>query len=155
VYIYIYISRDVDFDECICPFASLRPNVGAHLRAKLTLLPDILINPPNFGDASLHDKHLFSPISTDVVHSSCEAGVSTGENPASAAENPEQNSAKSAYTAPYFMCLPRGGSVRSQVDTPDGTGESSSESMMGSMRQLLASSSDAQEISGGGSSMPE
>jgi hypothetical protein len=108
----IYISRDVVFDECIYPFASLHPNAGAHLCAKLTLLPDILLNPPsNFWDASLHDKHLFSPISTDAVHSSCEAGVSTGENPVSAAENPEQNSAKSASTAPYFMCLPRGGST--------------------------------------------
>jgi hypothetical protein len=105
----IYISRDVVFDERVYPFASLRPNAGARLRAELKLLLDILLNPSsNFGDALLHDKHLVSLGSTDAVHSSCEAGVSTSVDPALTAKNPKKNGAETTLAAPYFMCLLRG-----------------------------------------------
>jgi hypothetical protein len=110
----IYISRDVVFDEHVYPFASLCPNAGTRLHAELKLLPDILLNPSsNFGDALLHDKHLVSPSSTDAVHSSYETGVSTGADPASTTKNPEQNGAETTSAAPYFMCLPQGGSAGS------------------------------------------
>jgi hypothetical protein len=39
--------------------------------------------------------------------------VSTGADPASTAKNPEQNGAKTTSAAPYFMCLPQGGSAGS------------------------------------------
>lgn len=35
----IYISRDVVFDESVFPFAALRPNACARLRAEISLLP--------------------------------------------------------------------------------------------------------------------
>jgi hypothetical protein len=38
----VYISRDVVFDEGVFPFATLHPNVGAHLRAEISLLPPSL-----------------------------------------------------------------------------------------------------------------
>lgn len=58
------------FDERVFPFASLRPNVDARLKAKLNLLPDILFNPSSsFGDANLHDHHLVSPVPANVLSS--------------------------------------------------------------------------------------
>jgi hypothetical protein len=38
----VYISRDVVFDEGVFPFATLHPNVGAHLHAEISLLPPSL-----------------------------------------------------------------------------------------------------------------
>lgn len=59
----MYVSRDVVFDENVFPFASLRPNAGARLRAELTLLPDILLNPfADFGDASLRDQTVVNSV---------------------------------------------------------------------------------------------
>jgi hypothetical protein len=54
----VYISRDVMFDETIFPFASLRPNAGARLRAEIALLPKNLVSSLTyFGDVILVDKH--------------------------------------------------------------------------------------------------
>jgi histone deacetylase 1/2 len=41
----LYISRDVTFDESVFPFAQLRTNAGALLKAELLLLPSVLRNP--------------------------------------------------------------------------------------------------------------
>jgi hypothetical protein len=49
----VYISHDIVFDEHVFPFAHLHPNVGARLRAELSILPDSLHNPDaRFGDAT-------------------------------------------------------------------------------------------------------
>jgi hypothetical protein len=37
---WVYISRDVVFNETVFPFSKLNPNVGARLRAKILLLPN-------------------------------------------------------------------------------------------------------------------
>ena len=66
----VYISRDVVFDETIFPFASMHPNAGACLRAELSVLPDILLNPSaNFGDVNVHDQSLSSPVTTNATQS--------------------------------------------------------------------------------------
>jgi hypothetical protein len=53
---WFYISRDVVFDEHVFPFARLHPNAGAWLRAELSVLRDVLLNPDSsFGDAILLD----------------------------------------------------------------------------------------------------
>jgi hypothetical protein len=49
----IYISRDVVFDETIFPFASLHPNAGVRLRAKILLLPEY--SSQHSGDDTLDD----------------------------------------------------------------------------------------------------
>ena len=52
----VYISRDVVFDESVFPFSRLNPNAGARLRSKLSVLPDVLLNPTaDFEDAILLD----------------------------------------------------------------------------------------------------
>lgn len=62
----IYISRDVVFDETVFPLVDLHPNAGARLRAKLQVLPEILLNPSmTFGDAKIHDQHLSFPNQTN------------------------------------------------------------------------------------------
>jgi hypothetical protein len=77
----IYISRDVVFDESVFPFASLRPNAGARLRAEITLLSDCLLNPSSsFGNASLRDSSLNNPIPTNASRSSAVAHDDAGEN---------------------------------------------------------------------------
>jgi hypothetical protein len=43
----IYISWDVVFDENVTPFASLHANVGARLRAEVSLLPSHVVDPPH------------------------------------------------------------------------------------------------------------
>jgi hypothetical protein len=42
--IYIYISRDIVFDENIFPFSKLHPNAGAKLRSEILLLPPSLVS---------------------------------------------------------------------------------------------------------------
>lgn len=51
----VYISRDVVFDETVYPFATLHPNIGAHLRSEVLLLPSNLLNPSSFGDGNSSD----------------------------------------------------------------------------------------------------
>jgi hypothetical protein len=40
----VYVSHDVLFDENVCPFSQLHPNVGSQLRTKILLLPPSLRN---------------------------------------------------------------------------------------------------------------
>lgn len=106
----IYISRDVVFDEQVYPSSSLRPNVGARLRAELSLLPYVLLNPSShFGDASLHDKHLISPNSTNAGSSSCTDMSCAGAKSKDAVETPTGTDQNLDLGAPYRMCLPGGG----------------------------------------------
>jgi hypothetical protein len=54
---WVYISRDVVFDENIFPFAKLRPNVGACLRSEILLLPSSLISSDHLnGGVNILDK---------------------------------------------------------------------------------------------------
>jgi hypothetical protein len=41
----VYISRDVIFDETVFPFSTLHPNVGALLKAEISLLHPMLLSP--------------------------------------------------------------------------------------------------------------
>jgi histone deacetylase 1/2 len=110
----VYISRDVVFDEHIFPFSEMHPNVGARLRAELSLLPDILKNlDSSFGDATLHDH-------TSVDCSSTNAVPSSRGDPNSAGSNLEANDAQIGLNMPYFMLLVQNdkNSTGSEVDPP-------------------------------------
>lgn len=55
----VYISRDVVFNEHVFPFCLVHPNASARLCTKLSLLPDVLLNPnTSFGEATLLDQHM-------------------------------------------------------------------------------------------------
>ena len=74
----VYISHDVTFDERVFPFAELHPNVGARLRAKISLLPENLLNSSStFGDATILDHTVSTP---NPVASSTRDSGDTGEN---------------------------------------------------------------------------
>lgn len=55
IWVRVYISRDVVFDESIFPFAKLNPNAGAHLRSELLLLPSELLNSSSSWGVQMHD----------------------------------------------------------------------------------------------------
>jgi hypothetical protein len=65
----VYISRDVVFDETIFPFHKLNPNVGAHLRAEILLLPSTSqdhATGDEFTDDPMTDM-LINPVATNPV----------------------------------------------------------------------------------------
>lgn len=104
----VYISRDIVFDEHVFPFAQLHPNAGARLRAELSLLPDILLNPSaSFGDAKLLDQSDFS-VSTNVVQ---DVGVATGETSEKHGSSRAKNLGNNVADHCHFMCNPGGGSA--------------------------------------------
>lgn len=120
----IYVSHDVVFDEQVFSFASLRPNAGAQLKAKLRLLPDILLNPSSFGADNLLDPNVRSPtpansspsLSGDLLH----AGADLGENGAGTSSNGAGNGEGAGF---YHLCSPAGGRAtgsRSQEDLSGG-----------------------------------
>jgi hypothetical protein len=91
----VYISREVIFDEHVFPFAKLHPNAGARLRAKLSVLPNALVNPnARFGDATLLNRCDNAPTNDNGAGQSTfvdDAGLhgdSVGENPSSFGANP-------------------------------------------------------------------
>lgn len=48
------------------PFQSLHPNVGARLRAEISLLLESLLNPnTDLGDETIHDSHARIPPAND------------------------------------------------------------------------------------------
>jgi hypothetical protein len=58
---YVYISRDVIFDENVFPFAHLHSNVGAHLQTEINLLPPTLLNPDfTTRGSEITDCHVFN-----------------------------------------------------------------------------------------------
>lgn len=99
------MSRDVVFDENVFPFASLHPNAGAQLRAELSFLPDILLNPEtSSGDAQIRGQHDEFPIPTNASSMPVEAMLDAGED---SAEFGDQNSSSGRH----FMCPPAGGNT--------------------------------------------
>jgi histone deacetylase 1/2 len=97
----VYISRDVVFDETIFPFASMHPNAGARLRAELSILPNILLNPStNLGDVNVQDQSVSSPVSTNATRSSGGGVVSVEKN---LEETTANSGANPGFNAPYFM----------------------------------------------------
>jgi hypothetical protein len=69
----VYISRDVVFDEHVFPFSQMHLNVGARLRAELSIPPYVLLNPSSsFGDAILHDQHGSLSAPTNPASSTCD-----------------------------------------------------------------------------------
>jgi histone deacetylase 1/2 len=96
----IYISRDVVFDEHLFPFASLRPNAGAQLRAEMQLLPDILLNSTaGLGNDNLLVPHVSSSSPAKHSPSSGEALLSTGTN------LEQEGNESAAQGTPYHMFL--------------------------------------------------
>lgn len=57
---WVYISRDVIFDESIFPFEKLHPNAGARLRKEILLLRDHLLNSDRGGVGcdDIHATHI-------------------------------------------------------------------------------------------------
>ena len=54
--------------------------MGARLRAELSLLLDVLLNPStSFGDAILHDQHVPNSTSTDGMSSPSVCDLAAGE----------------------------------------------------------------------------
>jgi hypothetical protein len=112
----IYISRDVVFDESVFPFASLHPNAGARLRAELSVLPDVLLNPSMpFGDAKIRDQHDDSPNPANVSVSSSVHLQDSGND---SAETGAENGTGGDTWPRHFMCRGTGDSASSQVDPP-------------------------------------
>lgn len=146
----VYISRDVVFDELVFPFASLRPNASARLRAEIQLLPDVLLNPSSqFGDAFVHDRHLSSPMTTDTVLSSSVDVLPAGKNLAVSGDH----TMKSALCRdPYFMCLPAGGSNNTQADTPaHGNRSDPGSSLVSACRTSSFAAGERMDVGGGSS----
>lgn len=113
----VYISRDVVFDEHVFPFSHLHPNVRARLRAELSLLPDILLNPTaSFGDAQLLDQSNIS-VSTNGVQGVGDITVETGEK--NATPN-AQNLGSNGRHHCHFMCPSEGGNhgAEHEPDSP-------------------------------------
>lgn len=78
---WVYISRDVTFDEHVFPYAELHPSAGAHLRSEISLLPDTFLNSSsNFGDAILHDHAASTPVPTNPFTRSTQSADAVGEN---------------------------------------------------------------------------
>jgi hypothetical protein len=81
---WVYISRDVVFDETVYPFSKLNPNTGYHLRSEVLLLPIDSDPCPSGGklmDNSVANMHT-NPVATNPMCSI-----------ASSEENLAQNSA--------------------------------------------------------------
>jgi len=132
------VSRDVVFDEKVFPFALMHPNAGAQLRAELSLLPDILLNPSNdFGDARDNG----SMLSSVLANSS--SGAGSASLPAGSIPTQDQGATHSydAQDRGYFMCSPTGSNTRIEADCPATAGVSVGEAASGSASGQQQSSS--------------
>ena len=76
----VYISRDIVFDETVFPFTELHANVGARLRAEISLLPSPLLTSTSFGDAKLTDQRTNPNPSMKSAQNLVDAGTKTVEN---------------------------------------------------------------------------
>jgi hypothetical protein len=65
----VYVSRDVVFDELVFTFAALHSNVGARLRAEISLLPPFLLESTSYGGRSMEIDHM--PKSIDASLQLC------------------------------------------------------------------------------------
>jgi hypothetical protein len=73
---WVYISRDIIFDEEVFPFTELYLNVGARLQAEINLLPTQFIPSSNVGPrgANYRDDPLLQTNLTPVIN-----GENSGE----------------------------------------------------------------------------
>jgi hypothetical protein len=69
----VYISRDVIFDETVCPFSTLHPNAGAHLQA------EILLRYPTLCNAH-EGERVGEPNVTNVADTTIESFADTGDS---------------------------------------------------------------------------
>jgi hypothetical protein len=149
---WIYISRDVVFDEHMFPFASLHPNAGTQLKSELRLLPDVLLNPStDLGDSNLFDYTVRSPLSTNVASPVVGALLPTGLHSEEETGNSSENDGL------YRMCYPGGDSTHAEVDMPGQDSGGGGASPSGSVSQSLPGGrgrgGHAAPISGAGSSV--
>ena len=109
----VYISRDMVFDERVFPFAQFHPNTGAQLRAELSLLPDILLNPiASFEDAKLLDQCDVS-MSTNGVQDAGTVVVETGEKDGNS-RSPNLGNNGGGW---HFMRIPGGDSAGTEHES--------------------------------------
>lgn len=123
------------FDENISPFSNICPNTGARLRAEISLLPSILLNPsmrgvehvddhvsdfPNDGDqvesfqgnrslGAQPDEVAAAPLA-DVAHTAGSAEVPDGAATNSTSQHPLHTSQESMYMSLFVVapsaCVP-------------------------------------------------
>lgn len=89
----------------------MHPNAEAHLWAKISLVPDSLLNSnASLGDASLFDPHVPSSMPTNLITSSGDlefcSGPGHGENLVQNTANSGEISCDNAGGGRDFMCLP-------------------------------------------------
>lgn len=119
------------------------------MRAELSILPDILLNPSsNFGDVNVHDPCSSSPMPSNPTHSSCGSLVTIDKNLEAA---PRNSGANSGQGVPYFMCSPDGSSTKSEVASPAPAVASSPRSIPCQPQNLRSQAGSSQ---GAGSSVP-
>lgn len=129
--------------------SSLHTNAGAWLRAAIQLLPDVLLNPPQTGDATVCDQHLNSPVNTNLGSSSAmfPAEKNSSSNDAWCAGNSTSN-------ARFFMCLAGGSNTDSHADpAATAVAESDLASPSGSARQASSGADSPPATSGGSSTL--
>jgi hypothetical protein len=89
----VYISRVVIFDEIVFPFASMHPNVDAHLKTEISLLHPTLHN----SQGGEHIEELNMPNVVDFAPASfAETGELTGSN---SSQNLHENSNATVQTS--------------------------------------------------------
>jgi hypothetical protein len=104
-YIYIYISRDVIFDENVFPFSKLHENAGARLRSEILLLPPSLISSNGVANIELPMTNSSSDVfeskitnQSTAVHEIQEEGQSGDDQPRN------QQMAQPATDSPENQC---------------------------------------------------
>lgn len=112
----VYISRDVVFDEHVFPFSHLHPNAGARLRAKLSVLPDSLLNAhTSFGDPTLLDHCGTNSPPANRATSSGSAVIDTG---ILSDEEMNKSDKETGVDAHHFMCPLPGNNMGARLE-PD------------------------------------
>jgi hypothetical protein len=87
----LYISGDVVFDEGLFSFANLHPNVGAHLRAKISLLPSSL--------CTLNNDHGNDIVADHVAHGADPVIESHDVQETSSIRMPPSNEAAATFSS--------------------------------------------------------
>jgi hypothetical protein len=103
------------------------------LRAELTLLPDILIQPPSFGDMHMPGHGPFSRLPTNVSQFPAGVSVDAGQN---SVENVNENGENPGTKTCYFMRPRDSSSADPQDDVAGISAGTCSISQPGSMRTM-------------------
>jgi hypothetical protein len=150
----IYVSRDVVFDEHVFPFSTMRPNVGALLKAELRFLLDLSFH--SSGDGNLLDPIVTSPLPTNHSQSSFGDLPPGGENSGPNGGEMSQNGATHGDNSGGHRVCPLAGSgetgSRSHADMPRQTVVGASESSPGFPSQSSAGDNTGRQPGGAGSS---